>query len=557
MIAKFLLLLVLVPMAAPSWAQPRSAADLLMLAQERYLEGDLEASSALYRAAAAAEVEPSAAAGHLVTAAWLEFQRGESQRAEGLVDEALERDPEYQFAAEQYVQGFVDLFQFRRGQRRAAQLERSRERVRSGIAALAARDFDAAKAALLEALVITPDDPSAMFNLALVEIERGDTAAAIAGFERILSLAATRPGFVSDELRARTHSSLANAYFRTGAYDDCETAARAALALDSQLPTAWELLGLVQRRSGRLGEAAESFRKALALNPNEARIVSNLATVAIAQQQWLEAVALLSEATRQHPADPTLWLNLGLAQRGMSNLDGAAMSLQRALAIGGGDASLQGRAAAGLALVELDRGRPREAEGVAREAVRLDSANVEARLALGTALLRSGRAGDAVASYQQAVALDPARPETHAQLGVALAAAGRRDQAADAFRRVLELRPGDAEARANLDAVLGGRPLSFQVPPRQTTTVATPQRSSGLTFESIDYLKGALVKDVATGSSADRAGVKRGDLIVAADAKPIDQPADLERAIALAIPGLPIVLDLVRDGVRRQTSLVF
>jgi serine protease Do len=70
-------------------------------------------------------------------------------------------------------------------------------------------------------------------------------------------------------------------------------------------------------------------------------------------------------------------------------------------------------------------------------------------------------------------------------------------------------------------------------------------------------LKGALVKDVATGSSADRAGVKRGDLIVAADAKPIDQPADLERAIALAIPGLPIVLDLVRDGVRRQTSLVF
>lgn len=543
--------------AAPSaWSQAPPAQDLLLLAQERYLEGDLEAASALYQAAAGAETDSTIGASHLLTAAWLEFQRGQLATAESLADQALERQPELEFAAEQYTQPFVDLFDSRRARRRTALLERSRERVRAGIAALAGRRFEDARAALQEALQISPDDTSALFNLALVELESGDTPAAIAGFERILSLAATRPGSVSDELRARSHASLANAYFRAGSYEDTEVAARAALELDPSVPSAWELIGLVQRRFGRLDEAAASFRRALELLPNEPRIVSNLAAVAIARQQWIDAVALLGEATRRNPDDASLWLNFGIAQRGMSNLEGAVVSLQRALATAGSDTALQSRAAAVLALVELDRSRPREAEGAAREAIRLDSNNVDARIALGGALLRLGRPADAVASYEAARALEPARPDIHGQLGVALVAAGRRNDAADAFRRVLSLRPGDAEAQANLEAVLGGRPLSIEAS-QPNTPAPVAKRDSGLLFESIDYLKGALIREVAPDSAADRAGLKRGDLVVGADGRPIDRPADLERIIALAIPGLPISIDLVRDGVRRNTSLQF
>jgi serine protease Do len=59
---------------------------------------------------------------------------------------------------------------------------------------------------------------------------------------------------------------------------------------------------------------------------------------------------------------------------------------------------------------------------------------------------------------------------------------------------------------------------------------------------------GALVADVVDGSPADKAGVKRSDVIVAFDGKPITKMEELPRAVAATPVGKKVDLEVIRDG---------
>ncbi|MEW5981916.1 MAG: trypsin-like peptidase domain-containing protein [Acidobacteriota bacterium] len=59
---------------------------------------------------------------------------------------------------------------------------------------------------------------------------------------------------------------------------------------------------------------------------------------------------------------------------------------------------------------------------------------------------------------------------------------------------------------------------------------------------------GAMVQDLTPGAPAERAGLKRYDLIVAIDAEPVAGTSDLIRTIAAREPGSAVSLRVVRDG---------
>jgi serine protease Do len=67
----------------------------------------------------------------------------------------------------------------------------------------------------------------------------------------------------------------------------------------------------------------------------------------------------------------------------------------------------------------------------------------------------------------------------------------------------------------------------------------------------LEGAKGAAVEGVVQGSPADRAGIRRGDVIVALDDAAIGGPADLSRRIAAQPPGQKVRITVVRDRARR------
>ena len=85
----------------------------------------------------------------------------------------------------------------------------------------------------------------------------------------------------------------------------------------------------------------------------------------------------------------------------------------------------------------------------------------------------------------------------------------------------------------------------------------------GVTAQTIDSalarslglkeVRGALVSDVAPGTAAERAGLRRGDVILAVDGQSIADSNALRNRIASTKPGTSVALTIVRDG--REQSL--
>ena len=67
--------------------------------------------------------------------------------------------------------------------------------------------------------------------------------------------------------------------------------------------------------------------------------------------------------------------------------------------------------------------------------------------------------------------------------------------------------------------------------------------------------KGAVVEGVVEGSPAERAGMRKGDVIVAVGDQPVVAPPDLTRRIAATAPGTRVELTLVRERKRVQVAV--
>jgi serine protease Do len=125
----------------------------------------------------------------------------------------------------------------------------------------------------------------------------------------------------------------------------------------------------------------------------------------------------------------------------------------------------------------------------------------------------------------------------------------------------------------NTAIVRGGSGIGFAIPSNMVKRIATELRTTGsvtrgwlgvalqpLTAElatsfGVKDGKGALVSDVTSGSPADRAGVKSGDVVLELNGKTIANPGDLARAVGLARPGTDARLKVWRDGRERTLSL--
>jgi Do/DeqQ family serine protease len=70
----------------------------------------------------------------------------------------------------------------------------------------------------------------------------------------------------------------------------------------------------------------------------------------------------------------------------------------------------------------------------------------------------------------------------------------------------------------------------------------------------IDAKEGALVQEVVSGSAAEKAGIKVGDVIVAIDGQPVTNASSLRTTIGLKRSGDSVKIDILRDGKRSTVT---
>ena len=118
----------------------------------------------------------------------------------------------------------------------------------------------------------------------------------------------------------------------------------------------------------------------------------------------------------------------------------------------------------------------------------------------------------------------------------------------------------------NTAIIAGGQGIGFAIPVNMAKNVVAQLRSSGKVVRGwigvyvqqvtpeiaesleLDNNHGALVADVTPGGPADKAGIRRGDLIVEFAGIPIDEMPDLPRTVAVNSPGTRTNLKVLRNG---------
>jgi tetratricopeptide (TPR) repeat protein len=227
---------------------------------------------------------------------------------------------------------------------------------------------------------------------------------------------------------------------------------RRALAIKPDDFDALHLLGVIFHQCGHHAEAAQQIDIALAQSPDNVFALNNLGIVLGALRQFADALSRYERALVLQPDYVEAWLNRGNALLGLGRFAEAVASYDRALALRPDYAEAHSNR--GSALTAL--GRHDEALAACDRALSARPSYPEALLNRGNALKELARFEAALASYDAALTVLPDYAEALANRAVALCKLKRFGEALEACDRAVALQPNFAEAHANRAMALHG-----------------------------------------------------------------------------------------------------
>ncbi|MFN0086009.1 MAG: tetratricopeptide repeat protein [Blastocatellia bacterium] len=172
-----------------------------------------------------------------------------------------------------------------------------------------------------------PDDRAFKFTEALLlgELKRHKEAAEL--------LNAMLKGREQDALDdAGVLSILANVQLQAGAFNDAETSARKALALNPGDPETLVQLASILDRAGKSDEAEQILRDLLKREPDNSSALNNLGYLLVERgRNYREALDLITQAVAIDPIQGSFLDSLGWTHHKLGNLEKARESLEKAL----------------------------------------------------------------------------------------------------------------------------------------------------------------------------------------------------------------------------------
>lgn len=269
------------------------------------------------------------------------------------------------------------------------------------------KNLEEAEACFRRALVITPHDYRAHYNLASVLWAREKTDDAKRHFQEALKLKNDDPS---------VHLALGPLLQDQHALGEAEFHYRRAIELNPASAAAHNNLGVVLRAQGKLSDACEAFREAVRIDPQMIGAKNSLATVLGERGKTDEALACFQEVLALDPGCVAAHGNLGVLFKQQGRLARAIASFERALATAPDNAEVHSHLGASL----VGMGRVDEGLEHCRTAVRLDPNLAVAHDNLASVLHAQGQLDESIAAYRVAVELAPDEPIFHSDLLYAL-----------------------------------------------------------------------------------------------------------------------------------------
>jgi protein O-mannosyl-transferase len=209
-------------------------------------------------------------------------------------------------------------------------------------------------------------------------------------------------------------------------------------------------LGFYLSEKGKISEAIENYRLALAIEPNYEDARNNLGHALAGQKKFEEAIQHYEWGLRIRPKHTELHNNLGNALAEIGRLDEAIAHYRFVLEQKPDHAD--GHNNLGIALAM--KGQLEQAIPHFEAAIRLKPNNASAHSNLGNAFAAQRRFEEAAREYQECLRLKPDEPQARNNLGNVLTEQGRLEEAIEQYRQALALNRENPEAHYNLGTAL-------------------------------------------------------------------------------------------------------
>jgi tetratricopeptide (TPR) repeat protein len=185
--------------------------------------------------------------------------------------------------------------------------------------------------------------------------------------------------------------------------------------------------------AGDLPAAEAACRSALAKSPADASALALLGAVLLAEQRYGEANEAFADLAEREPEEPSHWINLGTARRGLGHIDQALSAYARAAAIGAQSADFYFN----LGVTHLDRGDFESARAVLEQARERAPRDADVSLRYAQACYRSLQSDTAIAALADWRSFEGASSTLLAQIGQLLVNLGLQSEGERALEAAL------------------------------------------------------------------------------------------------------------------------
>jgi eukaryotic-like serine/threonine-protein kinase len=258
------------------------------------------------------------------------------QAALDYFNEALKQDPKFALAYTGVAQASLRMYGLTNdgfwtqkalaAAQQALQLNNKLPEVHSTLGSVyrATGKYSEAIAELNQAQTLAPNSDEVQWRLGSVYLAKGDMPHAIEAYQKAVNL---NPYYWINE------NSLGDAYFQIGDYDKALQAFKQVATLEPDINAGYENAGSVLVQQGKYAEAVPYLQKAVQIEP-DSTAYTNIGTAYFFLKRYPEAAQSFEKAVAANPNDTQLIVNLGDAYHALGQTDKARTTYQQAISVG-------------------------------------------------------------------------------------------------------------------------------------------------------------------------------------------------------------------------------